>query len=71
MNRIEYDIYGDRLKPGHCEVHPHMPFEYPCPECRNEQDDRDAHYQAYKEHCREMEPTDEEVIEEALKQLRE
>lgn len=30
---MAYDIHGERLEPGHCEVHPWVHMEYPCPEC--------------------------------------
>jgi len=30
---MSYDIYGDTLAPGHCEVHPHIPEPYPCSVC--------------------------------------
>lgn len=30
---MSYDIYGERLRPGHCEVHPHVHEEYPCSLC--------------------------------------
>lgn len=31
---MSFDIYGNRLEPGHCEVHPDEPHEFPCPRCR-------------------------------------
>ena len=31
-----YDIYGEPLRPGHCEVHPHVHEEYPCSLCITE-----------------------------------
>lgn len=30
---MPYDIYGNKLKKGHCEVHPDVPEEYPCNYC--------------------------------------
>jgi hypothetical protein len=33
---MAYDIYGERLALGHCEVHPHVAIEYPCPQCELE-----------------------------------
>lgn len=30
---MSFDIYGERLRPGHCEVHPHVHEEYPCSLC--------------------------------------
>lgn len=51
MNYNGYDIYGDRLRAGYCSVHPNNPYEYPCPECRNEEDDKQTQWDAYKQHC--------------------
>lgn len=33
---MAYDIYGNNLKPGYCEVHPHVGEEYPCWICCKE-----------------------------------
>jgi hypothetical protein len=30
---MSYDIYGNPLRRGHCEVHPHIHEEYPCSVC--------------------------------------
>ena len=30
---MAYDIYGNILERGHCEVHPWVNESYPCPEC--------------------------------------
>lgn len=30
---MAWDIYGNPLKRGHCEVHPHIGQEYPCSVC--------------------------------------
>lgn len=30
---MAFDIFGQRLLPGHCEVHPHIHDEYPCCMC--------------------------------------
>jgi hypothetical protein len=30
---MAFDIYGERLARGHCEVHPWVPDEYPCYVC--------------------------------------
>ncbi|MCL6479316.1 MAG: hypothetical protein K6T65_13065 [Peptococcaceae bacterium] len=37
---MAYDIYGERLLPGHCEVHPWVHVEYPCPVCIREAKER-------------------------------
>lgn len=31
-----FDIYGNRLLPGHCEVHPYVHEEFPCSICMAE-----------------------------------
>lgn len=31
-----YDIYGNRLRKGYCEVHPNVPEIYPCFRCECE-----------------------------------
>lgn len=35
---MAYDIYGNNLRPGHCEVHPHVHEEYPCSLCLMEKE---------------------------------
>jgi hypothetical protein len=30
---MSYDIYGNNLRRGYCEVHPHVHQEYPCDIC--------------------------------------
>ena len=30
---MSYDIYGNHLRPGYCEVHPDIPETYPCSVC--------------------------------------
>lgn len=30
---MAYDIYGNILTKGYCEVHPGIPEEYPCFQC--------------------------------------
>lgn len=37
-----FDIYGNNLKAGHCEVHPHVAQPYPCSACTSEQRERDS-----------------------------
>ena len=31
---MSFDIYGNNLTRGHCEVHPHVGEEYPCSVCQ-------------------------------------
>ena len=33
---MAFDIYGNVLRPGHCEVHPDVAEPYPCWYCRAE-----------------------------------
>lgn len=33
---MAWDIYGNPLQRGHCEVHPHVHEEYPCSVCMSE-----------------------------------
>ena len=37
---MSYDIYGENLRNGHCEVHPHVHEPYPCSVCLSENDNR-------------------------------
>ena len=39
---MSYDIYGNNLRYGYCEVHPHIHQQYPCSQCEDE---------AYEEEC--------------------
>lgn len=60
---MAWDIYGQSLRPGYCEVHPDVPEEYPCRLCQIDHDrDREdrrlemerqlAYQKEYEEHCR-------------------
>lgn len=33
---MSWDIFGNPLARGHCEVHPHIPEPYPCSLCMYE-----------------------------------
>jgi hypothetical protein len=33
---VSYDIYGNRLRSGYCEVHPNVPESFPCSQCAYE-----------------------------------
>lgn len=51
MNKYNgYDIYGDRLLKGHCEVHPWVPEVYPCESCIQAQHDHEWIGQQIAEH---------------------
>lgn len=45
---MAYDIYGESLRKGHCEVHPHVHEEYPCSLCYAE-GKRTDHYAAQQQ----------------------
>lgn len=36
---MPYDIYGEPLESGHCEVHPWVHMPYPCPVCLREHEE--------------------------------
>jgi len=36
---MAYDIYGNYLKLGHCEVHPNIKEPYPCSQCELEREE--------------------------------
>lgn len=38
---MAFDIYGNYLRPGHCEVHPEVPEEFPCYRCIEESAESD------------------------------
>jgi len=38
---MAFDIYGENLRRGHCEVHPHVHEEYPCSVCIAEAEQRE------------------------------
>lgn len=59
---MAWDIYGNNLKAGYCEVHYWVPEEYPCYLCMRDieqenkrRDDRDLVEQAYQEHMEAIE----------------
>ncbi len=43
---MAFDIYGENLRSGHCEVHPHVHESYPCSVCYDESR-RDAQQSNY------------------------
>ncbi len=53
---MSYDIYGNNLRPGYCEVHPDNPEPYPCSICQIEVEqaemlrrEEEAYYAAMEE----------------------
>jgi len=50
---MAYDIYGNRLKRGHCEVHPDIPEPFPCYRCIEERRGGDYPPEPYPEYTEE------------------
>ena len=59
---MPYDIYGQSLRSGHCEVHPDVHQEYPCYLCVTENQQRQEHMtqqrqyeeEYYEQYCKDM-----------------
>lgn len=53
---MAWDIYGYPLKPGHCEVHPHIGQVYPCYLClekeRRAKQEQESEYQYWEDQAR-------------------
>jgi hypothetical protein len=66
---MAWDIYGNTLRRGYCEVHPDVPQEYPCIFCmrdienENRQRDEQALIDAY--HQEQMETIEREYHQDA------
>jgi len=52
---MAFDIYGQHLQRGHCEVHPWVHSEYPCPVCLSESDKRRREKEDEKKMWKDME----------------
>lgn len=52
---MSYDIYGNDLARGHCEVHPHVRQEYPCFVCLSESARKKREQDEQRRHHKEME----------------
>jgi hypothetical protein len=52
---MAYDIYGNNLRRGHCEVHPDVHEEYPCSLCYMEQSKHKEREMAEREHYEQWE----------------
>lgn len=52
---MSWDIYGNDLRPGHCEVHPWVHEEYPCQTCMAESNRRIDEKRQEREYYAEME----------------
>ena len=52
---MAFDIYGENLRGGHCEVHPWVHEEFPCSICYSESDQRHEQEKSnsvqYQEYC--------------------
>lgn len=46
---MSFDIYGGRLRPGHCEVHPNVHESYPCSVCMMESQRQHDEKKRYEE----------------------
>ncbi len=44
-----YDIYGNPLRPGYCEVHPDIPEPWPCSVCELERVEREREKELERE----------------------
>lgn len=42
-----WDVYGNPLALGHCEVHPSIPEPYPCGECPADDERREVEARMY------------------------
>jgi len=52
---MSFDIYGNNLRSGYCEVHPDVHQSYPCSLCYAERKKVDDAKRMKKEHYRQME----------------
>lgn len=52
---MSWDIYGNDLRRGHCEVHPWVHEEYPCQTCMAERRKIEADKKQERDHYAEME----------------
>ena len=52
---MSFDIYGQHLRPGYCEVHPDVPEEYPCLYCRIRHAENETKEREYRETCKQQE----------------
>ena len=61
-----FDIYGNPLQAGNCEVHPHIPEHYPCAICLQESKEYEMQHM-----LRQMSNTDQELsLSEKIEQVR-
>jgi microsomal dipeptidase-like Zn-dependent dipeptidase len=55
---MSFDIYGNNLKRGHCEVHHHVEEEYPCSQCVMESQHREVAQSSKNEACKLLDEND-------------
>jgi hypothetical protein len=60
---MSYDIYGNTLRRGFCEVHPHVNEEYPCSLCYAETNNKNARKQQEQEYHRQQEKEHDRIQE--------
>lgn len=52
---MSWDIYGNPLRSGYCEVHPDVHESWPCAHCMEEEAERRAYLQAEADYYRRQE----------------
>jgi hypothetical protein len=52
---MRFDIHGNNLESGHCEVHPWVHQEYPCGVCMAERNQSERYRQDEARHYAELE----------------
>ena len=52
---MSYDICGNYLRPGYCEVHPNHRGSYPCDLCEEQRMEDDYYRQQEEDYCKELE----------------
>ncbi len=52
---MAWDIYGNHLQKGNCEVHPWVGEEYPCYQCRQSEENYQRQNDAEREHAEAIE----------------
>ena len=54
---MAYDIYGNDLRRGYCEVHPHVHQEYPCDICYREIEQNNRNNQMQNDYYKSIDPS--------------
>ena len=58
---MSFDIYGNNLKRGHCEVHPQVAEEYPCSLCQHQHSQHQRNDTSHKNLIQELRQTRERI----------